>query len=132
MRYNKEIKNDMTRKLYFTILSQLFISTIYAQYVPDILGDNYLRRTIQMPDDYEGKVVCTLVKKPQLPETKQAILYIHGYNDYFFQKQLGDSVNAHGYNRGHSRCHPIVSEKNSHCSHVYTRLPVWSPVTVAS
>ena len=31
-----------------------------------------------MPDDYEGKVVCTLVKKPQLPETKQAILYIHG------------------------------------------------------
>ena len=98
MRYNKEIKNDMTRKLYFTILSLLFISTIYAQYVPDILGDNYLRRTIQMPDDYEGKVVCTLVKKPQLPETKQAILYIHGYNDYFFQKQLGDSVNAHGYN----------------------------------
>ena len=88
----------MTRKLYFTILSLLFISTIYAQYVPDILGDNYLRRTIQMPDDYEGKVVCTLVKKPQLPETKQAILYIHGYNDYFFQKQLGDSVNAHGYN----------------------------------
>lgn len=85
MRYNKEIKNDMTRKLYFTILSQLFISTIYAQYVPDILGDNYLRRTIQMPDDYEGKVVCTLVKKPQLPETKQAILYIHGYNDYFFR-----------------------------------------------
>ena len=75
MRYNKEIKNDMTRKLYFTILSQLFISTIYAQYVPDILGDNYLRRTIQMPDDYEGKVVCTLVKKPQLPEAKQAILY---------------------------------------------------------
>ena len=54
MRYNKEIKNDMTRKLYFTILSLLFISTIYAQYVPDILGDNYLRRTIQMPDDYEG------------------------------------------------------------------------------
>lgn len=98
MRYNKEIKNDMTRKLYFTILSLLFISTIYAQYVPDILGDNYLRRTIQMPDDYEGKVVCTLVKKPQLLETKQAILYIHGYNDYFFQKQLGDSVNAHGYN----------------------------------
>ena len=51
-----------------------------------------------MPDDYEGKVVCTLVKKPQLDSVKQAVLYIHGYNDYFFQKQLGDSVNAHGYN----------------------------------
>lgn len=69
-----------------------------AQYVADVLENNYLKRTIQMPDDYEGKVVCTLVKKPQLPDTKQAILYIHGYNDYFFQKQLGDSVNAHGFN----------------------------------
>ena len=68
------------------------------QYIPDVLGDGYLRRTFQMPDDYEGKVVCTLVKKPQLPDVKQAVLYIHGYNDYFFQKQLGDSVNAHGYN----------------------------------
>lgn len=88
----------MTRKQYITILSLLFISAVYAQYVPDVLGGDYLRRTIQMPDDYEGKVICTLVKKPQLPDTKQAILYIHGYNDYFFQSQLGDSINAHGYN----------------------------------
>lgn len=63
----------MARKLYFTILLLLFVSIMYAQYIPDVLGDNYLRRTIQMPDDYEGKVVCTLVKKPQLPETKQGI-----------------------------------------------------------
>lgn len=84
----------------YTILSFLFLVTgiLSAQYVPDVLGEPYLRRTIHMPDDYEGKVVCTLVKRPQLPDTTQAILYIHGYNDYFFQKQLGDSVNAHGYN----------------------------------
>ena len=47
----------MARKLYFTILLLLFVSIMYAQYIPDVLGDNYLRRTIQMPDDYEGKVV---------------------------------------------------------------------------
>lgn len=88
----------MRRKLYFTSLLILLAVSLYAQYVPDVLGDGYLRRTFQMPDDYEGKVVCTLVKKPQLPDVKQAVLYIHGYNDYFFQKQLGDSVNAHGYN----------------------------------
>lgn len=88
----------MTRKLCDTILSLLFAAVLHAQYSPDILGDGYLCRTVQMPDDYEGKVVCTLVKKPQLPETRQAVLYVHGYNDYFFQKQLGDSVNAHGYN----------------------------------
>lgn len=88
----------MIRKFYIISLLCFFTSILFAQYVPDILGDNYLRRTIQMPDDYEGKVVCTLVKKPQLPDTKRAILYIHGYNDYFFQKQLGDSIQAHGYN----------------------------------
>lgn len=74
------------------------ISACYAQYVPDILGDDYLSRTIHMPDDYEGKVVCTLIKKPALPTVKQAVLYIHGYNDYFFQKELGDSIRQHGYN----------------------------------
>ena len=88
----------MKRKLYFTSLLIFLAISMYAQYVPDVLGDGYLRRTFQMPDDYEGKVVCTLVKKSQLPDVKQAVLYIHGYNDYFFQKQLGDSVNAHGYN----------------------------------
>ncbi len=69
----------------------------YAQYAPDIL-DGYLYRQFKMPDDYEGNVVCTLIKKPALENVKQAILYVHGYNDYFFQEQLGDSVNAHGYN----------------------------------
>lgn len=88
----------MTRRIYLTSLILLFAICINAQYVPDVLGEGYQHRTFDMPDDYEGKVVCTLVRKPLLPDTKQAMLYIHGYNDYFFQKQLGDSVNAHGYN----------------------------------
>lgn len=86
------------RRFLLTSLIFFLAISIYAQYVPDVLGDGYQRRTFEMPDDYEGKVVCTLVRKPLLPDTKQAVLYIHGYNDYFFQKQLGDSVNAHGYN----------------------------------
>lgn len=88
----------MAQKILFTFIFFFFSMILHAQYLPDILGDDYQRRTFRMPDDYEGKVVCTLVKKPQLPNVKQAILYIHGYNDYFFQKQLGDSINANGYN----------------------------------
>lgn len=88
----------MIRKTLSIYLFCLVALSIHAQYVPDVLGGDYLRKTIQMPNDYEGEVVCTLVKKPELPDVKQAILYIHGYNDYFFQKQLGDSVVAHGYN----------------------------------
>ena len=51
-----------------------------------------------MTDDYEGEVVCTLVKRTTDNNTHDAILYVHGYNDYFFQRELGDSVNARGYN----------------------------------
>lgn len=69
-----------------------------AQYVPDYLGDDYEHRTFQMPNDYSGKVVCTLTRKKPDSTTHKAVLYIHGYNDYFFQKQLGDSIRAKGYN----------------------------------
>lgn len=73
-------------------------TTASAQYKPDVLGEGYLVKTIEQPDDYEGKVVCTIVKKPTLPNVKRAIVYVHGYNDYFFQSALGDSANVHGYN----------------------------------
>ena len=33
-----------------------------------------------------------------MENTQKAVLYIHGYNDYFFQKELGDSIQAQGYN----------------------------------
>lgn len=69
-----------------------------AQYRPDTLGNGYFSRTIEQPDDYEGKVVCTLIKKEKLADSNKAVLYVHGYNDYFFQTQLGDSLNTWGYN----------------------------------
>ena len=50
-----------------------------------------------MPDDYNGKVVATLVRRMQ-PETDRAVLYVHGYNDYFFQSQMADSLNSWGVN----------------------------------
>lgn len=69
---------------------------VHAQYVSDVL-DGYQCRTFDMPDDYEGKVVCTLVKKKAEAPLKQAVLYLHGYNDYFFQQSMGDSIQSHGY-----------------------------------
>lgn len=88
----------MKRKARLLFLLFFFAAGAWAQYVADVLGDDYEQRTFRMPDDYEGEVVCTLVRKPLRKDTKQAVLYVHGYNDYFFQKQLGDSVAAHGYN----------------------------------
>ena len=87
------------KRLYLSLMGCLSVClSAIAQYQPDILGDGYQCRTLQLANDYEGEVVTTLVRKPPLPETDRALLYVHGYNDYFFQKELGDSLNAHGYN----------------------------------
>ncbi len=93
---------EMKKTIYGKTMVVLFLVFSFtlgkAQYLPDKLGDRYLFRTIHMPDDYDGKVVCTLVKKETDLKTDKAVLYVHGYNDYFFQSQLGDSVTANGYN----------------------------------
>ena len=51
-----------------------------------------------MPDDYEGKVVCTLIKRESTEESQKAVLYVHGFNDYFFQTEMADRFNNEGYN----------------------------------
>lgn len=51
-----------------------------------------------MPNDYEGKVVCTLVRKLNSRPVEQAVLYIHGFLDYFFQEEMADKFIQHGYN----------------------------------
>ncbi|WP_237221296.1 alpha/beta hydrolase [Rothia nasimurium] len=75
---------------------------------PDILGAPYTAETIDLGRDAEGPLVATLVHRPadisgadattHLPSSAQgqdgagkpAVLYLHGFVDYFFQKDLGD------------------------------------------
>ncbi|WP_375424776.1 alpha/beta hydrolase [uncultured Friedmanniella sp.] len=49
------------------------------------------------PDDVE--MVATLVRRsgPVAPGRPPALLYVHGWNDYFFQTHLADAVEAMGY-----------------------------------
>ncbi len=71
-------------------------SNLYT-YQPDILGKNYQQLTLNFADDYDGKVVATLVRKKAAEATKKAVLYIHGFADYFFQKEMAEQFNQHGY-----------------------------------
>lgn len=64
----------------------------------DILGNDFKYTTIEQPNDYSGKVVSTLIKKETIIKGDRAILYVHGYNDYFFQKEMADTFITHGYN----------------------------------
>jgi len=56
----------------------------------DILGGQFLRRTIDLGTDDEGPVVATLVSRKADAPTGRAVLYVHGYVDYFFQEHLAE------------------------------------------
>lgn len=53
--------------------------------------------TINLPDDYEGRVEAVLMKHPSGQETTRAVLYIHGYLDYYFQYHMGEFFASRGY-----------------------------------
>lgn len=65
---------------------------------PDTVLTGFEAATLHFPDDYEGPVYATLVRRQATEPTQRAVLYIHGYTDYFFQVHLADQFNAHGYN----------------------------------
>lgn len=61
----------------------------------DILGEDFQARTFPQPDDDEGPVVTTLIRhRPggaALPRRPRfAVLYVHGWSDYFIQTELAE------------------------------------------
>ncbi len=67
----------------------------------DLLGAGYLQMTIPLDPDDEGDVVTTLVKYiPELdpngpdrtPEPTFVFLALHGWNDYFYQRELAHRI----------------------------------------
>lgn len=65
--------------------------------IVDVLGEPFEQRVIELPDDDEGPVLATLVCRRALQTTGRAVLYLHGYNDYFFQAHLADFFVERGY-----------------------------------
>jgi len=57
---------------------------------PDILGGDWLARTLRLSPDGGEEVVATLVQRHGPPRSRRAVLYVHGYCDYFFQTHLAD------------------------------------------
>jgi len=52
----------------------------------------------ELKDDYEGRVEATLLSRKSKKLSRNAILYVHGFIDYFFQLELADWTNRIGYN----------------------------------
>ncbi|SHK59333.1 Lysophospholipase, alpha-beta hydrolase superfamily [Hymenobacter psychrotolerans DSM 18569] len=66
-------------------------------YVPDPLGPGFEQRHLPQPPDYEGPVRAVLVRQQPLPAASRAVLYVHGFNDYFFQREMAEQYAAHGF-----------------------------------
>ena len=64
---------------------------------PDVLGEPYEATTIALPADDEGEVVATLVRRRAAAPAGRAVLYVHGYVDYFFQTHLADHFADRGW-----------------------------------
>ncbi|WDZ84902.1 alpha/beta hydrolase [Micromonospora cathayae] len=64
---------------------------------PDVLGPPYERYTIDLGSDDEGPVVATLVRRRADRPSRRAVLYVHGFVDYFFQTHLADFCTDRGW-----------------------------------
>jgi alpha-beta hydrolase superfamily lysophospholipase len=58
----------------------------------------FVFHTLKLQPDYEGEVVATLIEKKAKKETTKALLYLHGFNDYFFQEHFAEWANTQGLN----------------------------------
>jgi len=61
---------------------------------PDMLGEDYEQTTFELgpdPDD-EGEAAAVLVRRRPATgvEVRGAVLYVHGFSDYFFQTELAE------------------------------------------
>ncbi|MDE6540383.1 MAG: alpha/beta hydrolase [Muribaculaceae bacterium] len=62
-------------------------------WLPDtVLGDGFETHSVAMPDDYSGHVRSTVVRHRSDCGDSTAILYVHGYNDYFFQDEEAERL----------------------------------------
>lgn len=104
----------MKRSIFFIIIL-VFSSLLWAEwhfpekyegpkyYTTDIswhkdILPGYEARYVNQGKSFDGPCRCTIVRKLTNTGSKKAFLYVHGFNDYFFQKEMGERFVDSGYN----------------------------------
>ncbi|HEY5638211.1 MAG TPA: alpha/beta hydrolase [Burkholderiales bacterium] len=64
---------------------------------PDRLLPGFEARTLVLPDDADGTAIATLVRLPAQDAARGAVLYVHGFVDYFFQRHMAERFAAGGH-----------------------------------
>ncbi|MGH3474268.1 MAG: alpha/beta hydrolase [Aeromicrobium sp.] len=70
-----------------------------ADWQPDVLGDGYEQQVLELGDDPDGQglIAGTLVRREAPEKPTGAVLYVHGFSDYFFQTALADFFTERGF-----------------------------------
>lgn len=70
-----------------------------TNWIPDELGEGYEQHTIPLgaDPDGEGQVEATLVRRTPGESYDAAVLYVHGFSDYFFQRELAEFFAERGF-----------------------------------
>lgn len=64
---------------------------------PDSQLPGFEALDLPSPDDYDGRVVATLLRLPVPEAPRGAVLYVHGFIDYFFQRHMAERFAGEGY-----------------------------------
>ena len=79
-----------------------------AAWTGDLLGDGYEQHVIELgaDPDGEGEIAAVVVRRtPAAGEVADgAVLYVHGFADYFFQTDLADFFAERGWRSTPSTC----------------------------
>lgn len=62
------------------------------------LKDDFNYETLSLNPDFEGNVVATLIASKHNKSNRAAVVYIHGYIDYFFHTHLAEKCLNRNYN----------------------------------
>ncbi len=70
-----------------------------ADWQPDVLGDGYEQQVLELGEDPDGQgqIVGTLVRREAPENPTGAVLYVHGFTDYFFHTPLADFFTERGF-----------------------------------
>ncbi len=64
---------------------------------PDVLGPGFEMRYVDQGTDYSGPVRSTVVRLRSDSPSGRGVLYVHGFNDYFFQDEMARRFADRGY-----------------------------------
>ena len=70
-----------------------------SRWQPDVLGPDFSASTFDLgiDPDGEGEITATLVRHEPFGPVTGAVLYVHGFTDYFFQRPLAEFFAQRGY-----------------------------------